>query len=465
MRISIENFKSIGSIANYEIKPFTILSGTNSSGKSSFIQLLLLLKQTIEQDSGSSQLYLDGNLFQVKKFRDILWGKSIENNFKVSFQFDKQELKEYSNDTELAYFDSFEKYRCRIVCLFDISNNLPYLKEFSITFLLDEGEKREQYIKFINNINTFSIETNTGAFGEKLYFNQGNYKISNISYTAFFPTKYSHSIDENHSIEVPKIDGIKAAIYSYFKSLNYIGPLREQPRDEYKATGNNSRVGKKGEYVAEVLETHSPDTVSFYKLVESNDSFDFLLCKSSLIEAVKFWMCEKFKLCSDVIAVKEGDSLSIYIVSNNNIRVTINHVGFGVSQILPIIVEGLILNSGETLVLEQPEIHLHPKIQSALYDFLIALVQDGKSVIIETHSDHLITRLRRRIAEDSKYSIIKNMQLTFIESGAKDLIFRNIGIDELGTFDYFPDDFIEKQEVELKAILKAQMKKRLNSEK
>ncbi len=66
MKISIGNFKSIGSLANYEIQPLTILSGTNSSGKSSFIQLLLLLKQTIELDSPKFPLYLEGKLFPVQ---------------------------------------------------------------------------------------------------------------------------------------------------------------------------------------------------------------------------------------------------------------------------------------------------------------------------------------------------------------------------------------------------------------
>ena len=83
MKISINNFKSIGSLANYEMQPLTILSGTNSSGKSSFIQLLLLLKQTLEIDSAHSQLELKGKLFKVRKYLDILKGKTIDNKLKV----------------------------------------------------------------------------------------------------------------------------------------------------------------------------------------------------------------------------------------------------------------------------------------------------------------------------------------------------------------------------------------------
>lgn len=92
MRISIHNFKSITSVVNYELLPLTILSGTNSSGKSSFIQLLLLLKQTIELDSAQFPLYLEGKLFPVTQYSDILSSQANGEKLKVSLVFDKLEL-------------------------------------------------------------------------------------------------------------------------------------------------------------------------------------------------------------------------------------------------------------------------------------------------------------------------------------------------------------------------------------
>ena len=150
-------------------------------------------------------------------------------------------------------------------------------------------------------------------------------------------------------------------------------------------------------------------------------------------------------------------------MSLTGITSTIKHVGFGISQILPIIVEGLRINENETFVLEQPELHLHPKVQSNLTDFLISLVEQGKKVIIETHSDHLITRLRRRIAEDKNNQLDDKVLLTFVEVGKNDVLFRNIAIDDFGVIELpYPEEFIERNDNELKAILKAQMNKRLN---
>src|SRR5688572_14864588 len=101
MKISIYNFKSIGSLVNYEIRPLTILSGTNSSGKSSFIQLLLLLKQTIELGSDEFALVLDGKLFPVTHYFDILNRKAKNNKLKIELIFDKAELSTYSRFDEI----------------------------------------------------------------------------------------------------------------------------------------------------------------------------------------------------------------------------------------------------------------------------------------------------------------------------------------------------------------------------
>jgi predicted ATPase len=260
---------------------------------------------------------------------------------------------------------------------------------------------------------------------------------------------------------VPKIDGIKTLINDFFKNIRYIGPLREQPKDEYSIKGENSFVGTRGEFLAEVLENHSNDTIEYYQLVENDGLIKYNLVKSKLIDAVRYWVCDIFNLSSDVYAIKNDDAYSIFLVNSAGIKTTIKHVGFGISQILPIIVEGLRIPRGGTLILEQPEIHLHPKIQSLLFDFLNSLVRHGKSVIIESHSDHLITRMRRRVAEDESNTLRNKINLTFIESNENSILFRNIDLDDFGTIEYFPKDFIEKPDIELKAILKAQMKKRL----
>ena len=82
MKISIYNFKSIDSLVEYELKLLNILSGINSTGKSSFIQLLLLLKETLNIDSSKYQLVLDGDLFKVNEYLDIINEKKLEKKLK-----------------------------------------------------------------------------------------------------------------------------------------------------------------------------------------------------------------------------------------------------------------------------------------------------------------------------------------------------------------------------------------------
>ena len=91
----------------------------------------------------------------------------------------------------------------------------------------------------------------------------------------------------------------------------------------------------------------------------------------------------------------------------------ISDVGFGVSQSLPILVEGLSMRNKQTLLLEQPEIHLHPKMQMRIADFLLSLAMQDKQVIVETHSDHIVNRLVRRALENNEFH--SKIQIYYID--------------------------------------------------
>ncbi|BEV05943.1 AAA family ATPase [Chryseobacterium gambrini] len=476
MKISINNFKSIGSLANYEMRPLTILSGTNSSGKSSFIQLLLLLKQTLEIDSAQYPLYLDGRLYQIRNYIDILKGKNIENKLKVEFVFNKSELYKYKHFSEISFYDAaFDDYDLHIRVEFDLNEYQVIVNLFEIKFTTKNDERDENFIRFERK-EELAITTDVAVFNDVLYNDQGKFKIIKLNYSAFVPTDVELefqteiiNLDNEETIEkrnikiVPKIDAIKTILQDFFGSLNYVGPLRKAPRDEYSINGKNNSVGSDGGNVAEVLYELSEKEISFSIIEETEETVQFIKRKDTFINAVKYWLCDHFKLCSDIYSQKEAESYVIYVISLSGVKATIKHVGFGISQILPIVVEGLRIKDNETFVLEQPELHLHPKVQSGLTDFLLSLVEEGKNVVIETHSDHLITRLRRRIAEDKSNKLDDKVLLTFVEVGANDVLFKNIDIDDFGVIELpYPENFIERTDIELKAILKAQMFKRLN---
>ncbi|GEP52640.1 hypothetical protein FNO01nite_33120 [Flavobacterium noncentrifugens] len=459
MKISIYNFKSIGSLSNYEMEPLTILSGTNSSGKSSFIQLLLLLKQTLEIDSAQHPLFLEGKIFPIRNYLDILKDKNKENKLKVEFVFSKSDLEKYQNFSELSIYSVFDNYDLQIEIEFDYIEKI-IVSSFSVKILT---ELKTNYINVTNNGKDYNIESNVSVFGDKLYGNE--YAIKKVNYSSFIPTDYEIETENGITKEVLRLDGIKTILKDFFSNLNYIGPLRNGPQDAYSVNGNSNTIGTGGENLAETFCELSEKPTIFYKIEETEDNIKFSKAEGTLLSAVKYWLCERFKLCADIYSKKEAESYVIYVVSLSGITSTIKHVGFGISQILPIIVEGLRIDENETLVLEQPELHLHPKVQSDLTDFLISLIEQGKKVVVETHSDHFITRLRRRIAEDQSNELDNKVLLTFVEVGTKDVLFRNITIDDFGVIELpYPEGFIEKTDVELKAILKAQMKKRLNQQ-
>jgi predicted ATPase len=479
MRISIGNFKSIGSLAHYRMRPLTILSGTNSSGKSSFIQLLLLLKQTFEIDSAQHQLYLEGNLIRVGSYLDIIKDKDINNKLIVELAFNNTELAKYNQFADFSVYNSLGDFDLFVRVEFDqIERKKIIVSKFEVRFV-SELEAQSSITRFENiNNSKYSIHANRPVTVSNDLLGNSDFIIRKISYSSFIPSeieieKFGPAIDlpdGSTSLptsivlrEVPKLEGVKQVLSDFFGGISYVGPFRQPPKDEYSNNGRVSSVGIDGENMAEVLSELSHTVVSYFRVVEGENFVSFIRSQDFFINVVKYWLCERLKLCADVVVKKEVDTYIIEVTSLSGVISTIKHVGFGISQVLPIIVEGLRLKESETLILEQPEVHLHPKAQSDLCDFLISLVSSGKKVIVETHSDHLITRIRRRIAEDRSSELDDKVLLTFVEVGEKDVLFRNIDIDDFGVLEFpFPDDFTERTDIELRAILKAQMYKRLN---
>jgi predicted ATPase len=143
-------------------------------------------------------------------------------------------------------------------------------------------------------------------------------------------------------------------------------------------------------------------------------------------------------------------------VKQYSLDLDITDVGFGISQILPIIVQGFWSVKNSLTMIEQPEIHLHPKMQADLADLFIditgiekplyeknKLELPKKHLLIETHSEYLLKRLRRRISE-GKISA-NDVAIYFVEPQKNDNIsakIKEIEISEDGTFDW-PHDFYE----------------------
>jgi predicted ATPase len=139
---------------------------------------------------------------------------------------------------------------------------------------------------------------------------------------------------------------------------------------------------------------------------------------------------------------------------------SVSAVGVGVSQVLPVLVMGLAAEPGSILLLEQPELHLHPAVQQRLGDFLLACVRSGRQVIVETHSDHLLTRIRRRVAEDESDRLASSLALVFTERRNGATRFRRLVTNRYGGLDEWPRGFFDEAAHDARDLLEAGLRKR-----
>lgn len=163
----------------------------------------------------------------------------------------------------------------------------------------------------------------------------------------------------------------------------------------------------------------------------------------------------------------QSEIIQLKMDTNSNCvtKVNIADVGFGVSQIFPILLEGLRMQKNGTLLLEQPEIHLHPNLQMQMADYFISLALSKKNLIIETHSDHIINRLVRRIVEDKNSELDNLISIYFVSNSDKGAKLEEVIIDPLRGIANWPVGFFDQTATEQEKIMLAGIKKRkLNRE-
>ena len=192
--------------------------------------------------------------------------------------------------------------------------------------------------------------------------------------------------------------------------------MREEPRRRYIYEDEVIEIGIKGEnapYIYLAERNRVLRNIHFY----SRSSASFTVERSiSLENAVRRWLEEMSIHNFSPQQTREIIYVNLSAGPQRKTQVNIADVGFGVSQIFPIILEGLRMPHRATLILEQPEIHLHPNLQMELADYFISLALSGKNVIVETHSDHVVNRLVRRIVEDSDRDLRDLVAMYFVKN-------------------------------------------------
>jgi predicted ATPase len=244
--------------------------------------------------------------------------------------------------------------------------------------------------------------------------------------------------------------------------VTYVGPLREEPSRRYIYEDEVIEIGVKGENAAYIFLSESDELLDNVHFFDKGENKFYKEDQTTLGDSVNKWN-DLFKI-KNFKAERSQEVIRLNLDSSNNenTRVNIADVGFGVSQIFPIILEGLRMKKDATMLLEQPEIHLHPKIQMQLADYFISLALSQKNLIIETHSEHIINRLVRRIIEDTEFNLNEYIGIYFIEPTETGSKFTPIKINEISGIINWPNDFFDQTANEQEQIILASIKKRKN---
>ncbi len=252
-----------------------------------------------------------------------------------------------------------------------------------------------------------------------------------------------------------------AYLSSFFSnSVKYLGPLRDDPKPLYPlaAHADPTDVGLRGEMTAAVLNLHRERLIRYIPSATfCKEPFDPVSVPRSLEAAVTDWLryLGVAETADSVDKGKLGHELKVSL-SEGGPNHDLTHVGVGVSQVLPILVMSLLADRDTTLIFEQPELHLHPKVQTRLADFFLSIVFSGKQCLIETHSEYLINRLRYRAAAEKKTNrVTDNLKMYFVEKKDGASNFREVKVNEYGAILDWPEGFFDQTLLESESILRA----------
>ena len=275
----------------------------------------------------------------------------------------------------------------------------------------------------------------------------------------------------NKAITIIRSPGIIPETTSYLEeffssSLRYLGPLRDEPKSQYPLSPSTDPydVGLKGENTAAVLELHKNTIVQYiptsvFKDAEIKEQKARRTLETAVIDWLQYLDVAKGIHSQD--KGKFGHEMKVQMPFNKR-PFDLTHVGVGVSQVLPILVSCLLAEVDTTLIFEQPELHLHPKVQTLLGDFFLSMALLNKQCIIETHSEYLINRIRFRTAAamNPENPWIEAVKVNFVKLGANGSEFKTVQINEYGAILDWPDGFFDQTQSEAEAILRSATQKR-----
>lgn len=449
-KMFLQNFKSWSKTGDIKFAPLTGLFGTNSSGKTSLLQLILLLKQTAESADRTQVLHLgdERSPAELGTFRDILYNHAVESVLKFGLTWDLQkELK--ITDPEQKGKILFEGNSFDFQC--EIEENGP--GRLSVAKLLYNFAGNSFLMKrSAKSKNEYALENENLLDQPKFKFVRQPGRVWNLPP----PVKFYGFPDQVKAYyqNAGFLSDFQLAFEDLLARVYYLGPLREYPKRDYTWAGAQpADMGRRGEKVIDAI-LASRDRKEKISRGRGRTGY-------TLEGYVGYWLKELNLIHSFKVEPITPDSNLFRVKvkrTRDSAEVLITDVGFGVSQILPVLTICYYVPEGSVILLEQPEIHLHPTVQAGLADVFIDAIKNRKvQIIIESHSEHLLRRLQRRISEESIPA--DNAALYFCETADGLSKIRNLELTLFGDITNWPEGFFGDEMGEIAAMAKAKQER------
>lgn len=461
--LDLRNFKSWRE-AKIDFAPITGLFGTNSSGKSSLIQFLLMLKQTREERDRLTVLQLNGLYVELGQYSDVINGGDIDKRLQWDIRFRPNKKLELIDATgsKTAVAAAGEAFGISSEVA---AERLPRTGTLSM---------RSSFLEYSLGGISFRLALKSNSSSEyELVSAGGNFRFIRNPGRAWAlpgPVRSYAFPDQARTYyqNAQLLSDLEAAYEQEVDNLYYLGPLRVRPSRDYIWTGTRPiDVGNAGERTIEALVAATA--------ADEQLSLGPRKRKRPLQQVVAHWLQHLGLIDSfSIEEVAPGSNRWIAKVRTHSGSpfVPLTDVGTGVSQVLPVITLLQYVPEGATVIFEQPEIHLHPLAQAGLADVIIqAAIHRRLQVVLESHSEHLLLRLQRRIAESKPPSDVtprelssEKVKLYFAKADGSVSTLVPLDLDEFGNIRNWPDQFMgdafyETTEAELARLHRMQAAK------
>lgn len=434
-RLRAENLKSWKDTGELRLSRLTGLFGTNSSGKTSILQILPMLKQTAEFPDRSRVLNTGNRESPVYlgTFQEVIHGRRADAALKLTFTCaPAQSLKDLGvTDAQIAGEKEIF-FQTSIVR----KGESPVLDSFEYGF----GAKGVGMSR--NSEGGYNLTHRGEWFHQRLTLHSQLYDgTPSHIFPVGAPIKcYGFPPDAAKYFEdATFLRDLQLAFENLMGKVHYLGPLRSYPERVYEWGGEKPMdAGWDGDQAIAAL------------------------LASKTVTRVAEWL-QKMTLIDSFSLEPVGKSRTVYEchvkISATATEVLLPDVGFGVSQILPVLVNCAMLPEDSSLLLEQPEIHLHPFAQAALADVLIDSVKERNiQVIVESHSEHLLRRIQRRIAEEKLTAEDAALYFCRLQEGVSEV--EKLELDPYGYIKNWPEGFFGDEMAEVSSMTIAAMRQR-----